>query len=110
MVKERHSEIAASPAVESTTVRPQSGGSPLRWLLPLMLVLGVVTTVVWGTRPKAVEVYNPPPPSQKTVQSVQEQMDLVKNNPHIPKNDKGRILGLLQGDLEKAKVAQASGK
>jgi hypothetical protein len=100
----------ASPASSAPSSAPEvvrsSGGSPLRWLLPLLLVLGVVMMIVWGTRPKPVAVYEPPPAATKTVGQIQEQIEAVKSNPRIPQGDKGRILGFLQGDLQKAKAAQ----
>lgn len=101
----------ASPAVasESPVMRSPSRGSLLRWLLPVLvvlLVLGALLAVVWGTRPGTVEVYEPPAPAQKTVGQIQQQIDSVKSNTHMPKATKGRILGFLEADLQKAKNAQ----
>ena len=97
-----------SPAVESDSpmTRQVSGGSPLRWLLPMLLVLGVVMAAVWGTRSKEVEIYNPPPSPVKTIAQIQQQIDSIKGNNRIPKNDKGRILGFMSMEMEQAKARE----
>lgn len=98
--------MARKYSSETQVVSPKKSGT-LRLLLIGAAVLIVAALMMRVLRPnQAAEVYNPPPPPPKTATEIEQQIKLVQDNKRIPPGEKGRILGFLQSDLEKAKATQ----
>jgi len=75
-------------------------------LIGAMVALTGVAIYVWMNR-GVPDSYNPPPVVPKTSMEVEQQITKMRTEKDIPEGQRQMVLGLLQGELEKAKQREA---
>jgi hypothetical protein len=96
----------SSQNISNTALSTKPKSSALKWMLPLMGVLLVLAGLVWSLQPKEPVVEASPVQKVKTVAEVQKQMDAIKTNTNIPDGEKGRILGFMKMEMDRAKALE----